>query len=101
TQFGGGKSTGVALIYASEADLKKFEVPIHPLSKSSAYCSRITEKFVLALPIRSRNLPGSNGNKGRTGVRSSEGLIRKRQLVRIKRGRNRRGILLCACTFQF
>ena len=27
TQFGGGKSTGFALIYDSEADLKKFEVP--------------------------------------------------------------------------
>ena len=26
TQFGGGKSTGFALIYDSEADLKKFEV---------------------------------------------------------------------------
>ena len=30
TQFGGGKSTGFALIYDSEADLKKFEVrPLH------------------------------------------------------------------------
>jgi len=27
TQFGGGKSTGFALIYDSETDLKKFEVP--------------------------------------------------------------------------
>jgi len=27
TQFGGGKSTGFALIYDSEADIKTFEVP--------------------------------------------------------------------------
>jgi len=30
TQFGGGKSTGFALIYDSEADLKKFEVLLQP-----------------------------------------------------------------------
>ena len=71
---------------------------LHHFTGSSTYCSHITEKFVLVLQIRSKNLPGSNGNKGRTGVRSSEGLIRKRQLVRIKRGRNRCGVLLCACT---
>jgi hypothetical protein len=91
TQFGGGKSTGFALIYDSEADLKKFEVLPPPMvpGKLSNVFSLTIEKSVLVLRPRLRSRLDSNESRERIGVRSSGGRIRRRRLVRRRRGRNK------------
>ena len=98
TAFGGGRSTGFALIYDDEASQKKFE-PRHRLVRvSSLSCRAFWEGrnetrtkltvccscrvafpcYSLVLPRRSRRPRGSSGRRGRTGRRRSEELPRPR-----------------------
>lgn len=88
TQFGGGRSTGFALVYDSEADLNKFEV-LYVSGKFLTDFSHIIGKCELVLLQRLRSLLDNNGNRGRTGVRNSEERIRRRLLPPIRSPRNR------------
>jgi len=57
--------------------------------------SNTIEKFVLVFRVRLRNLLDNNGNRGRIGVRSLGGPIKRRPLVWIRRARNRCCIHCC------
>jgi Ribosomal protein S24e len=90
TKFGGGRSTGFALIYDSEADLKRFEVAP---TMGGANLSRIIGRSGLGLRRRLRSRVDSSGNRGRIGPRSLGGQIRRRLRVQIRRGRSKN----CCC----
>jgi Ribosomal protein S24e len=98
TQFGGGRSTGFALIYDSQEDLKKFEVSFKIAFLACLIglyvglrlmCSRIIGRFELESLPRSRSLRDSRESRGRIGVRNLEERIKRRQLRRKRRARNK------------
>ena len=60
--------------------------------------SRIIERCILALLPRSGNLLDNSGNRGRIGVRSSEGQTRRRLLLRTRNRRNRFGVKFVSAT---
>ena len=89
THFGGGRSTGFALIYDDEASQKKFEPKYRLIRVGPSFPYRPQTSFRIrrmAWRPRLRDLPASYGTKGRTAQRR---LVVRRVFVSMNSRRSR------------